>query len=120
MNPLPDSQSHRLCAFPGAPLSHRQATVPNYIADEVEDLREFIAFLYPPRGQTRFKLHAPDVLELRWTVCCTGSHSTFTFGDTPRDAVRAARMRLKSEEESERTMTPFSLPETEEQPKHVD
>ncbi len=132
------SQTHRLVHFKGAPrpeiddsksvaenvAGSGYVPVPNYVADEVEELREFINFLYPQRGQDRFKLCRPDINELRWTVVAknaegTGnmfSHHTYAGGDTPRLAVLAARHRLASEHESERTLTPFSIepqPETD-------
>ncbi len=135
--PNPSSATHRLVHFKGAPrpeiddsksvaenvAGSGYVPVPNYVADEVEELREFINFLYPQRGQDRFKLCRPDINELRWTVqdrseIEPGIFETCTYagGDTPRLAVLAARHRLDSEHERERTLTPFSIepqPETD-------
>ena len=91
---LPSSQTSRLCFFPGAPESHKHVVVPNFVADEVEELREFVKFLYPPRGQTRFKLCAPDLNDLAWSVWDAQDKITFARGETPRLAVTCARLRL--------------------------
>lgn len=143
---LPSSQTHRLCYFPRAknsegtpadPIDDRQSIeqlkgvprgahvpVPHFVADEVEELREFIRFLYPKMGQDRFRLHRPDILEPRWTVYAKDSPEASLFyagGETPLLAVAAARMRLTHEREGERTLTPFSLPETIQEPQtHAD
>ncbi len=117
---LPDSQTHRLVYFPRAPIDEtlpiqgqKYVAVPRFVADEVDELREFISFLYPQRGQDRFKLCRPDILEPRWIVTEKESDlhgpRTYAGGDTPLLAIRAARARLASEHESERTLTPFSL-----------
>lgn len=110
----PDSKSHRLCFFPLAPEAQKHVAVPHFVADEVEELREFIKFLYPPRGQDRFRLHRPDLFEMRWTVSAReddGIHRFYTGGDTPRLAILSARHRLASEDARERTLT-LSSPST--------
>jgi hypothetical protein len=96
---LPDSQTHRLCHFKGAPDAHKHVVVPDFVADEVEELREFVKFLFPQRGQDRFKLCRPDILEPRWSVSshADGVTSTYAAGETPVLAVRNARFRLQSE-----------------------
>jgi hypothetical protein len=121
----PDSQTHRLCFFknaptnvpvgalhmPGVPVG-KHVGVPHFVADEVEELREFVRFLYPPKGQDRFKLHRPDVLDLRWTVAAKDEHGLshiYAAGDTPLQAVKNARLRLQAEDEAERTTVPYSL-----------
>lgn len=110
--PSPDSQTHRLCFFPHTPHGTKYFPVPHFVADEVEALREFVRFLYPQRGQDRFKLNRPDILDPRWTVSskADGETPTYTAGETPLLAVRAARHRLAAELEGERVMVPFSLP----------
>jgi|SRR6478735_4293137 len=109
---FPDSKTHRLTFFKGAPENGKHVPVPHFVADEVEELRAFVQFLYPQRGQDRFKLHRPDVLDPRWTVSARGEDGimcTYAAGDSPRIAVHNARLRLAAEDEAERTKTPFSL-----------
>lgn len=116
--PLPDSKTHRLAFFKGAPEGGKHVPVEHYIADEVEELRAFVQFLFPQRGQDRFKLNRPDALEPRWSVSARGDDGilhTYASGDSPRLAVHNARLRLTAEDEAERTKTPFSL---EPQPEH--
>ena len=100
---LPSSETHRLCYFAGAPESHKHIVVPNFVADEVEELRDFVKFLYPRRGQDRFKLYRPDILDPLWSVLVRredGAFRTFAKGDTALQAVRNARARLLSASES--------------------
>ncbi len=114
----PDSQTHRLQFFKGAPDGQKHIAVPHFVADEVDELREFIRFLYPPKGQDRFRLCRPDILDPRWTVTSFvpgDSTATYAAGDTPLIAVKNARLRLLAEDEAERTTTPFSL---QPQPEH--
>lgn len=111
---LPDSKTHRLCFFQGAPLSHKHVTVPHFVADEVEELRAFVKFLYPPRGQDEYSLLRPDIHEPRWTVYNRRRHVSFTHGATPLEAVRNARLRLQDQTIglilSSQCLTPSSSP----------
>lgn len=47
-------------------------------------------FLFPNTGRPRFQLHAPDLLELRWSVFDTQRKQTVSYGATPEDAVDVA------------------------------
>lgn len=111
---LPDSKTHRLCFFQGAPLSHKHVIVPHFVADEVEELRAFAKFLYPPRGQDEYSLLRPDIHEPRWTVYNRRLHGSFTHGSTPLEAVRNARLRLQDQTIglilSSQCLTPSSSP----------
>ncbi len=105
---FPSSTTHRLCFFQNAPAAEKHVAVPHYVADEVEELREFVKFLFPQRGQDRFKLNRPDILDPRWTVSSKvdGATSTYAPGETPRLAVIAARARLASETTKEFFLNP--------------
>lgn len=96
-DPLPSSRTHRLTFFEGAPESHKHVVVPNFVADEVEELRAFIKFLYPSRDQRRFALFAPDLNDLSWAVSDLPARQTYARGATPREAVKNARLRWTSE-----------------------
>lgn len=48
------------------------------------------AFLFPKTGRPRYQLHAPDLLELRWSVFDTQSKQTIAYGHTAEDAVDVA------------------------------
>ena len=109
----PDSKTHRLCFFKDAPTNQKHVLVEHFVADEVEEYREFVRFLYPPKGQDRFQLARPDILELRWKVYALEGMprvwTTYAAGDTPLQAVKNARLRLQAEDEAERTTVPYSL-----------
>lgn len=109
--PCPDSKTHRLCFFKGAP-AEKHVAVPSFVADEVEELREFVKFLYPQRGQDRFKLNRPDIFEPCWSVSSKvdGVSSTYARGETPRLAVAHARIRLQYESIGSRYLNDFALP----------
>lgn len=116
----PDSKTHRLCFFQGAEEGQKHIAVPIFVADEVEEYREFVRFLYPPKGQDRFKLNRPDVLDPRWSVSARNGptdnyrgYLTYAAGDTPLQAVKNARLRLQAEDEAERTTVPYSLQSTD-------
>jgi len=96
---LQRSQTHRLVFFEHSTPSSQNGylAVENAVADEVEDLRAFVTFLYPPGGQDRFRLLRPDTLELRWTVYDQTNHRTYAQAMMAREAVRAARHRLAAE-----------------------
>lgn len=94
----PASTTHRLCFFEGAPPSHKHTIVPNYVADEVEELRAFVRFLFPKRGQDRFVLQRPDCLDFVWTVWDRQQNRAYTAGRDPFEAVNHARSRLGSED----------------------
>lgn len=93
---LQRSTTHRLVHFDGAPGTGYIA-VENAVADEVEDLRAFVQFLFPLGGQDRFRLLRPDLMELRWTVFDTVAKRSYVQADTARLAVRNARLRLADE-----------------------
>jgi hypothetical protein len=114
----PDSKTHRLCFFKEAPTNQKHVLVEHFVADEVEEYREFVRFLYPPKGQDRFKLLRPDINDLRWTVVTRDpangySSRSYAAGDTPLQAVKNARLRLQAEDEAERTTVPYSLQSTD-------
>lgn len=100
----PDSQTHRLCFFKHAPLGEKHVAVPHFVADEVEEYREFLRFLYPQRGQDRFRLNRPDLLQPEWSVSSKVGDSLVQYaaGETALEAVRHARIRLQHEGEDPR------------------
>ena len=106
-NELQRSQTHRLVFFEHATPASQNGylAVENAVADEVEELRAFVQFLFPPGGQDHYTLLRPDLNELRWTVWDKVGRRTYAQGDTARLAVRAAHHRLQHE----KTTTPFNL-----------
>lgn len=98
---MESSTTHRLVFFralhaPGNPASGYVET-PSYAADEIDELRAFIDFLFPTKGQDRFKLHRPDTLEPRWLVWDSDGKCSYALGQTAREAVRNARMKYLNE-----------------------
>jgi hypothetical protein len=94
MNP---STSHRLVYFtpsPDHPSSYRDT--PIFAADEIEELRAFVTFLYPPGGQDTYALLRPDLNDLRWVVWDRVKRETFAAGATARIAVKNANQRKQT------------------------
>lgn len=54
------------------------------------DYKTFFEFLFPEKGPVNFELHAPDILERRWTVFDANIKRTIGFGLDPTVAVSEA------------------------------
>jgi hypothetical protein len=71
-----------------------------------EAYRERFDFLFPASGPVRYRLHAPDLNDTRWSVFDHELKKSIGFGITPEDAVDVA---LEA-----RRMRQFTLPFTDE------
>lgn len=72
--------------------------IPVLIADELEQLRMAMDFLYPRWGQKKYTLHAPDALQDLWSVWDVAGRRTFAMGRTPVEAAVSAQRRLNHEQ----------------------
>jgi hypothetical protein len=59
------------------------------------------AFLFPGNGKSEYKLFAPDLLELRWSVWSVKTKSTVAYGTSPEEAVDTAMERLQKARDAE-------------------
>ena len=94
---MDSSQTHRLCAFTTSTNELKHDVVPHYVADEVEALRTFVSFLYPPRGPDRFTLLRPDIHNLEWVVYDREKKAVYASGANPVLAVERAHDRRQEE-----------------------
>lgn len=87
---FPDSKTHRLCFFKGAPEAHKHVAVPHYVADEVEGMRRLLRFLEMPS----YRLCRPDLHNLHWSVWHEPSKLTYARGRTAGEALENAVTRF--------------------------
>ncbi len=88
---MENSQTHRLLLNP---TTNAWEPFPVWLVDEVEGLKDFVRFLYPPGGQDRWRLLRPDLHSLEWVVWDQLQRVTYASGVTPIEAVvRAIRRR---------------------------